>query len=183
MFYDDWVLFRVPIYRESRDAYHDRVRANQEQRIEAYLNQARSIGIPDIEDVERYWRENPPPFNPERKAWRFDRIIGWIEFYADGMKIKTNLYLLRGRATWPLRNVVIDYRGKLADVADAHYRDNEHLVDRIETFLTDVQRGHYGKRLARYKLDVEDTVRLIRYTDLKGLLQFLQDSRSKRDDA
>lgn len=183
MYYDDWILFRVPIYKESREEYNYQLHVRLEKRVKSYIEKAKHIGIGTARDYEIYWLDNPPPLNPEKITWKYNRIIGWIEFYADGMKIKTNLYLIRGRATWALRNVIIDYRGKLADVADAYYRDNEQLIERIGKFLTEVQRGRYGKKLARYRLDVDDTLRLLRYTDIKGLLQDLKDDRWGRKDA
>ena len=95
MLYDPYVLFRVPIYRESQEEYGRNLKERQQAEVARQVAEAARSLFLDEEEVATFLKEHPPHINPGGQSWRFNRIVGWVEFYADGMLIKTNLYLAR----------------------------------------------------------------------------------------
>ena len=89
------VLFAVPIYRESELEYYSRLDAEDKSRLEKQAQiMKRFIGKSASSNAENQLG-NLTPLNPNRNSWRYNRIVGWIEFYSDRRTIKADLWLAK----------------------------------------------------------------------------------------
>ena len=132
----------------------------------------------DAENLRRWHDEHPSSENPDKIAWRYNRIIGWIEFYADGMRLKADLWLARGnRIGRNFRRVTIDYRSKLGDVSTHFVPTNEHLESSIIEFLEAVSRGESWKRLGNYFISIDEITEELRTINILKRLLNVNDAK------
>ncbi len=175
-------MFQVPIYRESKEEYYQYLTERRDREVEDVIRHNKERGLDQDGSYEKYLRENPPNINPDKIAWNYNRIIGWIEFYSDGLIIKADLWFIRAkRVSRELSRVIFDYHNKIGDVTSFIHPNNEHIRGKIRKFLDDLQRGEYGFKLDHYYIDSSLLLRNLEYMDVKKLIDDLLEKRRKRD--
>jgi len=164
-------LFYVPIYPESQSKYFEYLTLKQKKTQSDLLSRAKKLGQIQYESEKKYLEENPPPLNPNGIAWKFNRIIGWIEFYNNGGIIKANLHFTGlKRIQKILGKHVISYQYKIADVSDTYRKNNEQIRNDIEKFLLKLQNGKYSSKIKRYYIDSHEFLRILKYIDIKKII-------------
>ncbi|MBL7135133.1 MAG: hypothetical protein ISS81_00905 [Candidatus Marinimicrobia bacterium] len=172
----DNLIFRVPIYREQLEKYHEYLTKIRDRRIE----QEKKNGFNYDSSYEQYLCDNPPPINPRKISWKYNRIIGWIEFYAEEMQIKADLWFFRGkRVPKQFSRVIIDYRSKIGDVTGISNPDNKVIRYKIREFLDRLQSGLYWKKLSNYYIDSSFLLRNLDYMDVRKLLTDLLEEENE----
>ena len=152
------VLFRVPIYRESQDAYYEDLTEQRDRFVEKAIERDPTS--------EQWWRENPPQINLERISWDYNRIIGWIEFYASGRKIKAHLWFTRAqRVRKQFGRVIFDPHFGIGDVTANYDHDNDSLRRKIREFLASLQKGDGGWGFDRFYIDSSLLLLNLEYMD------------------
>lgn len=182
MFNKKYILFRVPIYRESQDEYYKYLTKKRNQSLEQEISKINKLGLNRDGQLEKSLRKNPPSINPKKISWDFNRIIGWIEFYADGMLIKAELWFIRAkRISKQLSTVIIENRGKISDVTAQSKPDNKYIRMRIKQYLSEVQNGVHLKKISRYYIDSDLLLRNLEYFDIRKLLEDILHERLQND--
>lgn len=173
-------LFVVPIYRESEREYYSRLDAEdkcrleeQAQRMKRFLG--RSVSSPDAKNQI----SNLAPPNPNRKAWRYNRIVGWIEFYSDRRTIKADLWLAKEKTVRrDFKTVTLEDKGKIADVVLAHRASNSEIREAVHNFLTGFERGAYTWSSAKkFYVDKAFLLRQIDFLDIRSLIDRVEEDR------
>lgn len=138
-------LFGVPIHAESKPEYDD------------YMRGKTGKGLGSSEGV---------------RPWKYNRIVGWIEFYAQGWMIKTELWCAREqRITKRTKKVTMDYKYKLDDVVDTLRLDNEEIRAAILDYLARLAEGRRACDCLKGRyLDHEQWAGLLPYLDLKRMV-------------
>ena len=166
MVLSEQVLFSVPIYRETETAFYDYLKAQHEKSNRGGLEEIGSSQIDaDAEFIRKTFH-----YNRERKCWRYNRIIGWIDFYADGETLKAELYLARGTIRRNYKNIIMDCRSKIADVLHAGGKGNEEIWREIHLFMERLGKGEYRK-LPNGSFVDSNFIRFLEYTDIKALMR------------
>lgn len=179
----DRILFVVPIYRETESEYYSKLdeldkrnQERQEQIMRKFLGDAsRSY------DLAKEIADSTPPI-PDRKAWRYNRIVGWIEFYSDRRTIKADLWLSKGkRPPTNFRSVTLEHKGKIADVCLAHRGDNPDIRQAITSFLDGLAKGLYGRNSFK-GLFVDKTLLLqqLDFLNIKALIDKIENGRAHK---
>lgn len=164
-------LFDVPIYRDSPREYDEYLNINNDKYISFLLSNAKAHSKSHYDFVRKQIKENPYPINPQGIEWRYNRIIGWIEFYFDGTVIKANLYFTRSkRIRKNLGKQIIDYKYKIEDVSFTNHKTNPEIINDIESFLRRLQSGELDERFKKFHIDSDDILNILRYTDIKSIL-------------
>ena len=113
------ILFKVPVYQETEKDFYEYLRSRRDKFIEQQMNRFRDLRVArsEADSLHQELMQATQP-NPDRLAWDYNRIVGWIEFYAHGRVIKASLWFVRAKRIdkW-LKNRVFDFRGKIVDVA------------------------------------------------------------------
>lgn len=173
----DNVLFAVPLYRESEDEYYstlnerDRIGQERQERV------MRKFLGPDYRSDEI--AADPTFRTSPRKEWKYNRIIGWIEFYSDRKTVKADLWLSKGkRPRSNFKSVTLEHKGKIADLCLAHAADNSKLRLAFAAFLENFEKARYGAD-GRQKLFVAKAtlLRQLEFTDIKGLIDRIEEDR------
>jgi len=166
------VLFRVPIYRESKTEYYHYLETQRTRHIEEQVHYLRRLGIDPAGTEERRIQEETP-FNPQGISWEYNRIIGWIEFYADGGIIKTDLWFIKAkRISREVKNKVFVCRRKISDVVSTYDLENTEIREAVRIYLNDLQQGKYGfSFLKKYQIESSWLLRNLEYLDIKTLIQ------------
>jgi hypothetical protein len=86
------IFMIVPIYRESEEAYNEKINSKIEQRGKTAISLALRRGV-DQNTAEEDWENNKKFIYNNLISWRYNRIIGWIEFYATQGTIKADLWM------------------------------------------------------------------------------------------
>jgi len=112
-----------------------------------------------------------PEIKFERDIWKYDKIIGWIEFYLNGQTLKADLWFVNAkRIGIDLRNKKFEYSGKIADVSITHRKSNIEIKEDIKTFFINCQRGSYSKKIKNRFIDTSELYRFVNYLDLKEMI-------------
>ena len=169
------ILFCLPIYIDSESEYYDFLKNNRDISVEHQVQQFKKIGFDPNGIMEQDLRRKPNTIHPEQIAWRYNRIIGWVEFYADGGIIKADLWFIRAkRISKRVKNVIIDYRGKISDIVDTYHLNNKQIGAEIEKFLVDLQKGKYGRNyLQRRHIDKSLFLKNLKYINIKMMIEDL----------
>lgn len=176
------ILFIVPIYIGSKTEYSDFLRKNHDKSVERKIQLLKKLDFDPNGTREKEIHDNPPPMNPEGIPWKYNRIIGWIEFYADGGIIKTDLwYTTAKRISMRTKNITVKYRSKMEDVVDTYNLNNEEIRSEIEEYLKNLQKGRTGWNvLKKHYKDISLLLRNLRYMDLKKMIEDLMQSTHKK---
>jgi len=179
----DRILFVVPIYRESESEYysmldeHDRLNRERQERI-----MKKFVGIASRSaDLAREIALSTIP-SSHRKAWRYNRVVAWIEFYSDRRTIKADLWLSKGRRPRTnFRRVILEYKGKLADVCLAHRSGNRKIRREIASFLDGLANDSYGRNsLKGFFVDRTMLLQQLEFLDIKGLIDRIEMGRADK---
>lgn len=177
------ILFVVPIYRETEGQYYSRL--DEEDRCKQE-NQERIMRrfVPDDSLSCNVAKEVADSIqtNQHRKAWRYNRIVGWIEFYNDRRTIKADVWLSKGKR--PPRNfksVTLEYKGKIFDVGLAHREDNSEIRQAIRSFLDAFEKGAYGRNSAKgFFVDKTLLFRQLDFLDIRSLIDRIENDLVNR---
>ena len=173
MFFED-TLFLVPIYRQSKKQYFSELRIDfkkYEDSIAKDINDEELLKY--FYDKEKSAKRYERWVNIEGNSfWELNQIIGWIQFYIHGIKIKANLWFVKSkRINKRPKKKIIDYMGKLGDVTDINYCTNVKLRSDILNFINNAQKGLYGFGLEKYSINTDWLLKIINYTDIKSIVE------------
>ena len=176
------ILFVVPIYREQEKEYYSRLNAEDKRRLEEQAQiMKRFLGrSASSSGGEKQIGDMTPP-NPNRKAWRYNRIVGWIEFYSDRRTIKADLWLPKEKTVRKdFKTVTLEYKGKIADVALAHRASNSKIREAVYNFLTGFEQGAYSRSSAKkFYVDKALLLRQIDFLDIRSLIDKVEEDRNR----
>ena len=174
------ILFVVPIYREQEKEYYSRLNAEDKRRLEEQAQiMKRFLGrSASSSGAENQIGDMTPP-NPNRKPWRYNRIVGWVELYSDRLTIKADLWLAREKIVRKdFKKVTLEYKGKIADVALAHRANNLEIREAIHTFLIGFEQGAYSwSSTKKFYVDKALLLRQIDFVDIRGLIDKIEKDR------
>jgi len=175
------ILFAVPIYRESEQEYYASLDAEDKSRFEEQAQRmkrflGRSVTSPDEENRTG----DLTLTNANRKARRYNRIVGWIEFYSDRRTIKADLWLAKGKTVRKdFKAVTLEYKDKIGDVVLAHRASNPEIREAIHNFLAGFERGAYSWTYAkRFYVDKAFLLRQIDFLDIRSLIDKVEEDRN-----
>jgi hypothetical protein len=159
------VLFSVPIYLESEDNYyHDIDCKNREKKenLKAKLEKYAQKEIPDD-----YFQSVSSP----QRSWRYNRIIGWIEFICNCRSVKADLWFAKERSIRKtFKAVDITYNGKVADVIHAYNSSNSEIRKSIKSFILKFESGAYSAKYKKYYVDKNGFFELLNFIDINKLI-------------
>jgi hypothetical protein len=171
------ILFAVPVYRESEREYYSRLDREDERRLLLQVHKMERV-FPDRSRSSDFAKEiaNSMPPNPDRKAWRYNRIVGWVEFYSDRRTIKARLWLARGkRLLRNFKNLTIEYRGKIGDVCLAHKARNSEILTALTHFMDACENGAYSwNGTMKYKLGKDIFLRQLCFFDVRRMIEQIE---------
>lgn len=172
------ILFAVPIYRESEREYYASLDAEDKSRLEEQAQRMKrflggSVSSPDAENRIG----DLTLANTNRKTWRYNRIVGWIEFYSDRQTIKADLWLAKGKTVRKdFKAVTLEYKGKIGDVVHAHRASNPEIREAVHSFLAGFERGAYSWASAkRFYVDKAFLLRQIDFLDIHSLIDKVEE--------
>jgi|GEM_PF-6242428 hypothetical protein len=168
-----YVLFLVPIYRETKAEYYASLyREDKKRRQEASQRSERLFGKSSISSEELDEIENCFISCLNRMNWRYNRIMGWIEFYSDRRTIKADLWLSKGNAIRKhSRIAAIEHKCKLGDVILAHKASNAKIRKSVRNFITNLeQKKSLWGPVKKFYLDTELMLRQLEYVDIRKLI-------------
>lgn len=171
------ILFAVPIYRESQLEYYSRLDAEDKSTLEKQSQiMKRFMGKLASSNAENGDLTLP---NPNRNAWRYNRIVGWIEFYSDRRTIKADLWLAKEKTIRKdFKRVTLEYKGKIADVALAHRTSNSEIREAVHIFLTGFEQGAYSwSSTKKYYVDKTLLLRQLEFVDIRSLIDMVEEDR------
>jgi hypothetical protein len=174
------ILFVVPIYRESELGYYSRLDAEDKRRVDKQtqiMKRFLSRSAPSS-GAENQKGELKPP-HPDREAWRYNRIVGWIEFYSDWRTIKADLWLAKEKTIRKdFKTVTLEHKGKISDVALAHQASNSEIREAIHNFLAGFEQGAYSWSSAKkFHVDKASLLRQINFLDIRRLIDKVEEDR------
>jgi hypothetical protein len=121
--------------------------------------------------------DSTPP-DLHRKAWRYNRVVGWIEFYSDRRTIKADLWLSKGkRPRTNFGSVTLEYKGKIADVCLTHRISNRKIRREIAFFLDGLANDSYGRN---FFVDSTLLLQQLEFLDIKGLIDRIEMGRADK---
>lgn len=154
-------LFSVPIYFCSKSDFFKRLKQKREKS-EAKLKNS---------SVHRVYNIKPEP-STVKVEWKFDKIVGWIEFYLNGETIKANFWFVKAqRIAFNLKRKEFECFGKIGDVSQTHRRTNEQIFSDIRSFLEKCQNGKYLNQIKKYHIETSEFLDYLRFLNLKGLIK------------
>ena len=174
------ILFVVPICRESQLEYSSRLDAEDKHRLEEQAQlMKRFLGKSASYSVAENQIEDLTLLKPKRKAWRYNRIVGWIEFYSDRRTIKADLWLAKEKAIRKdFKTVTLEYKGKIADVVLAHRASNAEIREAVCNFLTGFEEGAYSWSSAKkFYVDKALLLRQIDFLDIRRLIDKVEEDK------
>ncbi len=153
-------IFSVPVYMCSESDFGKK-KDNKNREIESsYKNSYtyKKFGI-------------KPEVKIEKDFWKYDKIIGWIEFYLNGQTLKADLWFVKAKnIRIDLRKKKFEYSGKIADVSMTHRKTNIEIKEDIKAFCSNCQNGIYLRKLKRRFIDTSEFYRILKYLDLKEMI-------------
>lgn len=153
-------LFSVPVYICSEPDFRKK-RGDNKNKIKKFNERSFTYKHFGIE----------PEIKLKRDIWRYDKIIGWIEFYLNGQTLKADLWFVNAkRIGIDLRNKKFEYSGKIADVSITHRKSSIEIKEDIKTFFINCQRGIYSNKIKNRFIDTSDLKRFLKYLNLKEMI-------------
>ena len=173
MFFEE-TLFLVPIYRQTKEKYHLELKDDFKKYEQMIVK-----GIDDEEYLKHFYDDNKSEKRYSRwlssesnSIWEINQIIGWIQFYLHGINIKANLWFIKSkRIIKRPKKKIIEYIGKLGDVTDIEFNDNNKLKVDILKFIEDAQKGLYGFGLQKYYINNKWLLKIIDFIDIKSIVE------------
>jgi len=153
-------MFSIPVYMCSEPDFRKK-RDNKKRKIEKLYKNSytyKQFGI-------------KPELKLERDVWKYDKIIGWIEFYLNGQTLKADLWFVNAKKIRiDLQNKKFEYSGKIADVSMTHRKSNLEIKEDIKAFSINCQKGIYFRKLKNHFIDTSEFYRFLKYLDLKEMI-------------
>ena len=154
-------IFSVPIYLCSETEFHMKIEQKEKQDKQKY-EQTYAFKKLSIPYEHKY----------EKVEWKYDKIIGWIEFYLNGKTIKANYWFIKAKKiSINLKNKQFEYRNKIADVSATHIKTNNKIIEDIKLFLLSCQERKYIKCFKNHYIYTTEIFKLLKYTDIKGMVE------------
>ena len=167
------VLFSIPIYRESEKIFYEYLKSDARKRTDTIIQYGVGKGM-DVLKLTKYYQENPIAINRDKLSWNYNRIIGWIDFYCQGIIIKTNLWLMRGkRIRKDYSKIIFDYRGKLSDVVNIEFLSNAQIREAISNYTVLLEKGKTIKLPKGSFIDSFVFLRSIQFLDIIQLVKYI----------
>jgi hypothetical protein len=128
-------IFNIAVYRCSKQAYHEEVAADQNDRLAEISEQiGADLTVRQPDDAIRI-RENVRRVCGG--AWKYNQVVGWITVYTFGNQIRADLSFL------PARRIARNFKrtsfqpaGRLIDMYVASRESNEEIFQNLLTRLT-----------------------------------------------
>ena len=168
--YEPPLLWLIPIYLRNRRQYYLEAVKRTRQQLDALWEQVRDVYNSREEfershTVEFIWNRSGPPW------WGLNDIIGWIDVRLyiadDNTRIELALFLPTKRISRRLVNKIFVFRQREV-VPLKPSIPNRHIHDRIIAALKRLARD---KRVGKYFVNLEYWERVIRHTDITGLVR------------
>ncbi len=162
-------LFSVPIYLCSKSRFFQKLKQRRKKAEENLRDSytAKKFGI-------------TPDVPAERFEWKFDQIIGWVEFYLNGKTIKANCWFVKARRiSLNLKRREFECLGKIADVSHTHHLRNDEIVAEIKSFLKKCQNGEYIDKIKKYHIEVSNFLDWLEFLDIKSLIEQINSTQRR----
>lgn len=162
-------LFSVPIYLCSESDFFKKLKQRRKKAEEKIKDSytAKKFGIIPEVPVEKY-------------EWKFNQIIGWIEFYLNGKTIRANCWFVKARQiSLNLKRREFECLGKISDVSYTHHLRNDEIVAEIESFLNKCQNGEYIGKIKKYHIEVSNFLDWLAFLDIKGLIEQINNTQRR----
>lgn len=172
-----YILFLVPIYRETKTEYYASLdREDEQRRKEETQRIERLFGKSSISAEEVDENENRFISCLNRMNWRYNRITGWIEFYSDRRTIKADLWLSKGSVIRKHSRIpAIEHKCKLGDVILAHKASNAKIRESVRNFITNLgQKKSLWGSVKKFYIDTELLLRQIEFLDIRKLINSME---------
>jgi hypothetical protein len=167
--YEPQLLWLIPIFLRSRIQYYDETVARVRRRIEEHWKQSGQESYETREEFEQskfvqwIWYSEHPYW------WGLTDIVGWIDVRAcvRSREIQASLFLPTKRISRQLKDKRYVLRRKETvslseDVTNEQLQES--LIQAVETICED-------DRTKRLYVDLDQWRRLVRHTDLKGIIR------------
>lgn len=162
-------LFSVPIYLRSESNFFEKLKQRRKKAEEKLKDSYTAKKFEIIPDVPA-----------ERFGWKFDQIVGWIEFYLNGKTIKANWWFVKARqVSLNLKRREFECLGKIADVSHTHHLGNDEIIAEIESFLKKCQNGEYIDKIKKYHIDVSNFLDCLAFLDIKSLIEKINSTQKR----
>ncbi|OGG04633.1 MAG: hypothetical protein A3F83_00225 [Candidatus Glassbacteria bacterium RIFCSPLOWO2_12_FULL_58_11] len=167
--YPDQIIFTIPIYLKSEENYLMDLKKRAEKHLEAKrkINENAPSWLPHLDEefiINQFYKFNSRP-------WKYNFIIGWIEFYLCGETIKASYWLVNSKKiSYTLVRKEFRDCGKIADVSLTHTKNNSEIKDDVKRFLVDLAEGKYKPEFIKFSFDTEEFLLSLEYLDLKALI-------------
>jgi len=165
------ILFSIPIYRQKEKEYNQYLDKQEDKFVEYNINQLirnKVIKEDDIVEFKKKIIYDHMRINP-RIRWKYNQIIGYIEFYLSGDKIKAQWWLKKSRRIPKIPGKkIFDFKGKISDVSSTLRLNNDEIKNRLISYLADLQEGKYKlNRIKNYFIDTTLFRDQLKYLDIK----------------
>jgi hypothetical protein len=169
------ILFSIPIYRQSEVEYYKYLDELDDQNIKYHINQLTRTGMirdGDTEKIEKDMRNDLYSFS-KRTIWKYNQIVGYIELYLDGHRIKAQLWFINSKKLLKIPNKkTFEFKGKISDVVATNLYNNEEITNKINEFLVKLHAGKFGfKYLKKCYFDLTNFKKCIHFIDIKKLIE------------
>lgn len=156
-------IFSVPIYLCSQSVFYNKIDQKRKRDEKKYkgTHAFKKLGFPY---EHRY----------EKTEWKYDKIIGWIEFYLNGKTIKADYWFIKAKKiSINLKSKQFENCGKISDVSVTNRKTNNEIIEDIKLFLLRCQEGKHIEVFKKYYIDTSELIELLAYMDLKGMVETL----------
>ena len=164
------VLFAVPIYSKSYDQFLVCIKKRQKELQRNKIARLKKWGFD-----EQTFSEGMQGKRFYTKGWKYNLIVGWLEFYLNGKTIKAQYWLVTAKKiSINLTNKIFEEKGKICDVSPTHTKTNSEIGNDIQSFLRKLQQGSYISCFKNYYIDSTAFLEFIKFLDIKGLIESKQ---------
>lgn len=168
-------LFYIPIYNESKSVF-DEKKIIRFEKIKYYImNLFNSNGTNKLSSSDKLIMNETKRiiFKSKYSIWEFNNIIGWIEIYLDGARIKAYLYLkVKRNPKLYGQHHKIEKRFKLGDICLITFPEDI-IKDKLVTFINNLK-GHNS--IKNYHIDSNLTIIQIMNMNLKHYFTNIQNN-------
>ena len=160
-------IFSIPIYVCSKSEFLRRIEQKRENAKKKYHSTFA-------------YKKMKIPYEPidEKAGWKYNKIIGWIEFYLNGQTIKAEYWFVKAKKiSINIKIKNFEYKNKIMDVSQTHHKTNKEIVDDIKFFLGNCQNGEYVNKFKNFYIDTEELLQLLKVMDIKKLVTTINKKR------
>lgn len=158
-------LFSIPVYFCSREEYIERKKL-EEQKFKKSIKESFIYKYHGIE----------AEYKPIKDDWKFNKIIGWIDIYLNGMTLKAEYWSISSkRVSFNSTTKKYEKIGKIGDISKTHYKTNQEIIEDVRIFLENCKKGEYLKNLKKYHIDTSEFYKVLEFINIKGLTKKLNE--------